>query len=40
MLVMQVGAGVTAAANHQWYRALYWLGALVLTFAAVRGLNR
>lgn len=37
MLALQVACTLEAAWNREFYRAIYWLGTLILTFAIVRG---
>lgn len=39
MIVMQVGAAGVSLSRGQGMRALYWVGALILTIAVVRGMK-
>jgi hypothetical protein len=40
MLAMQAGACTYSMYNGMYYKALYWVGAFVLTLAVVKGLNK
>lgn len=40
MLLLQAGASIHAGIQCQWYKALYWGGAFLLTVAIVKGMGR
>lgn len=39
VLLLQVGCCVEALCKGLWWKALYWLGAFLLTVAIVKGLR-
>ena len=39
MLILQVGCTVEAACRGMWWKALYWVGAFVITIAIVKGIR-
>lgn len=40
MLLLQAGASLHAGFQQQWWKALYWFGALILTVAIIKGMER
>jgi len=39
ILILQVGCVVESMCRGNWWKALYWFGALLLTVAVVRGIK-